>query len=154
MARIIIIAIALVATLLAGCRTNKDVTTHKNIEVDSVDIARYQHKFSALDSIVRNIDFSFDTLKANIEQPVEPNANSRKTSITIINGRVKDSRSQERNQLEEYNRLDSIDFKANVNESEDKSTTTTHIYNPPKVGPIICILLVVGGVIILIRKGI
>ena len=57
--------------LFTSCRSQKEVQQDKALALDSVARSEHHRTIAVIDSAIRNIDFSFDTLKINIERPVE-----------------------------------------------------------------------------------
>ena len=66
--RSIIFILAL--ALITSCRTHKELQQDKSVAVDSVARSEHHRTIAVIDSAIRNIDFSFDTLKINYYCPL------------------------------------------------------------------------------------
>ena len=135
---------------LIGCKSQKNVVASQSVETDS--LAHYDHHrtISVIDSLIRNIDFSFDTLKINIERPVEYAEAPEVIRLTATNGRVIDSRKLKHNQVENYNRLDTVAYHQSAVESSAEHSATTRLYNPPSGTAVAVVALIIAGVLIFI----
>ena len=148
--RPLIILFALV--LITSCRSQKALQIDKAVEVDSLARSEHHRTIAVIDSIVRNIDFSFDTLKINIERPVEYAEAPEIIRLTATNGRVIDSRKLRHNQVENYNRLDTVAYKQSAVESSAEHSATTRLYNPPDGTAVVAIALIIAGIIYLFLR--
>ena len=106
--RSLILLLAL--ALITSCRSHKKLQNNSTLEVDSVARSEHHRTIAVIDSIVRNIDFSFDTLKINIERPVEYAEAPQIIRLTAIRGRVIDKRRVHRDSVEAYNQLDTVAY--------------------------------------------
>jgi len=113
---------------------------------------------AVIDSAIRNIDFSFDTLKINIERPYlandtlgsQPSALGSQTEIIrikAVRGRVIDQRRVHRDSVEAYNRLDTVAYHQSAAETSTEHTATTRLYNPPDGTAVLIIALIIAGII-------
>ena len=121
--------------------------------------ARSEHHrtTAVIDSLIRNIDFSFDTLKINIERPYyigdtvacQPEI----IHLKAVRGRVIDQRRVHRDSVEAFNRLDTVAYHQSAAESSTEHTTTTRLYNPPDGTLLIglAIIIIAVGYILYIR---
>ena len=115
----------------ASCKSKKDVIVEKAVEIDSIARSEQHRTFIEIDSLFRNIDFSFDTLKVNIERPVLYSDVPEKVRITAVRGNVKDNSRLHRNIIEQYNHEDTVAFKQSSQEASEEHSATTRVYNPP-----------------------
>ena len=136
--------------LITSCRSQKALQVDKAVEVDSVARSEHHRTIAVLDSIVRNIDFSFDTLKINIERPMEYAEAPEIIRLTATNGRVIDTRKLKHNQVENYNRLDTVAYHQSAVESSVEHSATTRLYNPPSGTAVAVVALIIAGVLIFI----
>lgn len=132
---------------ICSCKSKKDVIVEKDEDVDSVVHTVEQRNVIVIDSLLRNVDFSFDTLKVCIERPVIYSEEPEKVKLTAIRGNIKDNSKVQRNMLENYNREDTIAYKQASHENSEEHVTATRIYNPPNTT---AICIVATGVIVLI----
>ena len=102
------IILLLSLALITSCHSHKELQNNSTLEVDSVARSEHHRTIAVIDSIVRNIDFSFDTLKINIERPVEYAEAPQIIRLTAIRGRVIDKRRVHRDRVEAYNQLDTV----------------------------------------------
>ena len=129
--------------LITSCRSQKALQVDKAVEVDSVARSEHHRTIAVLDSIVRNIDFSFDTLKINIERPVEYAEAPEVIRLTATKGRVIDRRRVYRDSVEAFNQLDTVAYKKSAAEASTEHTATTRLYNPPD-GTAVSIFAILG----------
>lgn len=144
--RSLIILFAL--ALITSCRSQKALQVDKAVEVDSVARTEHHRTIAVIDSIVRNIDFSFDTLKINIERPVEYAEAPEVIRLTATKGRVIDRRRVYRDSVEAFNQLDTVAYKKSAAEASTEHTATTRLYNPPSGTAVTVVALIIAGVLI------
>ena len=135
---------------LIGCKSQKNVVASQSVETDSLAHSEHHRTIAVIDSLIRNIDFSFDTLKINIERPVEYAEAPEVIRLTATNGRVIDSRKLKHNQVENYNHLDTVAYHQSAVESSAEHSATTRLYNPPSGTAVAVVALIIAGVLIFI----
>ena len=144
---IFIIALA----LITSCRSHKELQQDKSLAVDSVARSEHHRTIAVIDSAIRNIDFSFDTLKINIERPYSIGdtvaCQSEIIRIKAVKGRVIDRRRVLRDSVEAFNRLDTVAYHQSAAESSTEHTATTRLYNPPDGTAVLIIALVIAGIL-------
>ena len=141
---IFIIALA----ILTGCKSQKQVVSDKSLDIDSIARSEHHRTIAVIDSAIRNIDFSFDTLKINIERPVQYAEAPEVIRLTATKGRVIDRRSVHRDSVEAFNRLDTVAYLQSAAETSTEHTATTRLYNPPDgTAAVIITILVIGCLI-------
>lgn len=151
---IFIIALA----LITSCRSHKELQQDKSLAVDSVARSEHHRTIAVIDSAIRNIDFSFDTLKINIERPYSIGdtvaCQSEIIRIKAVKGRVIDRRRVLRDSVEAFNRLDTVAYRQSAAETSTEHTATTRLYNPPDgtVAVIITILVIGCLIYVFYRK--
>ena len=143
------ITIILFATcILAGCKSQKSVVASQSAATDSLAHSEHHRTVAVIDSAIRHSDFSFDTLKIEIERPVQYAEAPEVIRLTATNGRVIDRQRVQRNQVEAYNSLDTVAYKQSATEASTEHTATTRLYNPPNgTAAVIITILVIGGLI-------
>ena len=142
---IFIVALA----LLTGCKSHKNIVSDKSLDIDSVARSEHHRTIAVIDSIVRNIDFSFDTLKINIERPsVIAEQPPEIIRVTATKGRVIDRRRVYRDSVEAFNQLDTVAYKKSAAEASTEHTATTRLYNPPSGTAVTVVALIIAGVLI------
>ena len=141
---IFIIALA----ILTGCKSQKQVVSDKSLDIDSVARSEHHRTIAVIDSAIRNIDFSFDTLKINIERPVQYAEAPEVIRLTATKGRVIDRRSVHRDSVEAFNRLDTVAYHQSAAETSTEHTATTRLYNPPDGTEAVIITILVIGCLI------
>ena len=144
--RSLILLLAL--ALITSCRSHKELQQDKSVAVDSVARSEHHRTIATIDSLMRHIDFSFDTLKINIERPIENTEQPEVIRLTATKGRVIDKRRVERNQVEAYNQLDTVAYKKSAAEASTEHTATTRLYNPPDGTAVAIITILVIGCLI------
>lgn len=138
----------IVLAILTGCKSQKRVVSDKSLDIDSVARSEHHRTIAVIDSAIRNIDFSFDTLKINIERPVQYAEAPEVIRLTATKGRVIDRRSVHRDSVEAFNRLDTVAYHRSAAETSTEHTATTRLYNPPDgTAAVIITILVIGCLI-------
>lgn len=133
---------------LVGCKSQKGVVASQSVKTDSLAHSEHHRTIAVIDSAMRHIDFSFDTLKINIERPVEYAEAPEIIRVTATKGRVIDQRRVHRDSVEAFNRLDTVAYHQSAAESSTEHTATTRLYNPPDgTATVIITILVIGGLI-------
>lgn len=144
----ILLFVLAATTFLGGCRSHKEVVSNTSLSVDSVARSEHHRTIAVIDSAIRNIDFSFDTLKINIERPVEYAEAPEIIRLTATRGRVIDRRRVHRDSVEAFNRLDTVAYHQSAAEASTEHTATTRLYNPPDgTAAVIITILVIGCLI-------
>ena len=142
---IFIVALA----LLTGCKSHKNIVSDKSLDIDSVARSEHHRTIAVIDSSVRNIDFSFDTLKINIERPsVVAEQPPEIIRVTATKGRVIDRRRVYRDSVEAFNQLDTVAYKKSAAEASTEHTAITRLYNPPSGTAVTVVALIIAGVLI------
>ena len=143
----ILLFVLAATTFLGGCRSHKEAANNKSLVRDSVARSEHHRSIAVIDSAIRNIDFSFDTLKINIERPVEYAEAPEVIRLTATRGRVIDRRRVHRDSVEAFNRLDTVAYHQSAAEASTEHTATTRLYNPPDGTAVLIIALVIAGVL-------
>ena len=133
---------------LVGCKSQKKVVTSQSVNTDSLAHSEHHRTMAVIDSVVRNIDFSFDTLKINIERPVQYAEAPEVIRLTATRGRVIDRRSAHRDSVEAFNRLDTVAYHQSAAESSTEHSATTRLYNPPDGTLTSVFAILIAGVLI------
>ena len=139
----ILLFVLAATTFLGGCRSHKETVSNKSLDRDSVARSEHHRTIAVIDSAIRNIDFSFDTLKINIERPVEYAEAPEVIRLTATRGRVIDRRRVHRDSVEAFNRLDTVAYKQSAAEASTEHTATTRLYNPPD-GTTVALFAILG----------
>ncbi len=151
------------ALLFVACRSHKDLEMQSSLTIDSLAVSERYRTIGYLDSLARSIDFTFDTLEISVERPCHtadtlrsPHSaiHSEVIRLKAVKGRVIDRQRAHREQVEVYNRLDTVKYHQSAAETSTEHTATTRIYNPPSGTAlyVIGILAVAGLFIYFIRK--
>lgn len=133
---------------LVGCKSQKNVVASQSVKTDSLAHSEHHRTIAVIDSAMRHIDFSFDTLKINIERPVEYAEASEIIRVTATKGRVIDKRRVHRDSVEAYNQLDTVAYHQSAAEASTEHTATTRLYNPPNGTAVAIITILVIGCLI------
>ena len=146
--------IFLLALLIVACKSNKEVARNQVLVSDSVARTVHHRTIATIDSLIRNIDFSFDTLKLNIEKPSLVAEQPEVIRLTAVKGRVIDRQRVQRNQVEDFNRLDTVAYHQSAAESSSEHAATTRLYSPPDstLLGVIAMLILGALVYIFLRK--
>ena len=141
----------LALALITSCRSHKELQQDKSLAVDSIARSEHHRTIAVIDSAIRNIDFSFDTLKINIERPYSIGdtvaCQPEIIRIKAVKGRVIDRRRVHRDSVEAFNRLDTVAYRQSAAETSTEDTATTRLYNPPDGTAVLIISLVIAGIL-------
>ena len=140
-----LILLVLLATV-AGCRSQKELRQDSTCLVDSVARVEHHRTIATIDSVIRQTSFDFDTLEVQVERPVAYAEKPEIIRLKAIKGRVIDSRKLKHNQVEDYNRKDTVAYKQSMVESSSEHSATTRLYNPPSGTAILVVAIVIAGV--------
>ena len=144
----ILLFVLAATTFLGGCRSHKEAVNNKSLNSDSIARSEHHRTIAVIDSAIRNIDFSFDTLKINIERPVEYAEAPEIIRLTAVRGRVIDQRRAHRDSVEAFNRLDTVAYHQSAAEASTEHSATTRLYNPPDGTLISVLAILIAGVLI------
>ena len=146
-----LIFILAATVFLGGCRSHKEAVSDKSLDIDSVARSEHHRSIAVIDSVIRNIDFSFDTLKINIERPYSLGdsvaCQPEIIRIKAVKGRVIDRRRVHKDSVEAFNRLDTVAYHQSAAETSTEHTATTRLYNPPDGTAVMIIALVIAGIL-------
>ncbi len=137
---------------LLGCKSQKNVVASQSVNTDSLAHSEHHRSLAVIDSLVRNIDFSFDSLKINIERPYSIGdsvaCQPEVIRLKAVRGRIIDRRSAHRDSVEAFNRLDTVAYRQSAAEASTERSASTRLYNPPDgTATTIIIILVIGCLI-------
>lgn len=133
---------------LVGCKSQKNVVARQSVKTDSLAHSEHHRTMAVIDSAMRNIDFSFDTLKINIERPVEYAEAPEIIRLTAVRGRVIDQRRAHRDSVEAFNRLDTVAYHQSAAEASTEHSATTRLNNPPDGTLTSVLAILIAGVLI------
>ena len=133
---------------LVGCKSQKNIVASQSVKTDSLAHSEHHRTIAVIDSAMRHIDFSFDTLKINIERPVEYAEAPEIIRLTAVRGRVIDQRRAHRDSVEAFNRLDTIAYHQSAAEASTEHSATTRLYNPPDGTLTSVFAILIAGVLI------
>ena len=133
---------------LVGCKSQKNIVASQSVKTDSLAHSEHHRTMAVIDSAMRNIDFSFDTLKINIERPVEYAEAPEIIRLTAVRGRVIDQRCAHRDSVEAFNRLDTVAYHQSAAEASTEHSATTRLYNPPDGTLTSVFAILIAGVLI------
>lgn len=143
------LTIILFATcILAGCKSQKQFISSQSVATDSLAHSEHHRTIAVIDSAIRHSDFSFDTLKIEIERPTSVGEASEIIRLKAVKGRVIDRRQMFRDSVEAYNSLDTVAYKQSAIEASTEHSATTRLYNPPNGTAAVIITILVIGVLI------
>ena len=139
-------AYILLFTALCGCKSKKDIVATNTADIDSTASIRTSGYILKIDTALRRINFAFDTLDIAIEQQAAADTTHR-VRIRAVKGSVIDNRKQIVNDIEGYNRLDTVAYHRATATSRAEHTATISAAEPPNTTLIFTAL---GSVIILV----
>ena len=137
----------LTLALITSCRSHKELQQDKSLAVDSVARSEHHRTIAVIDSVMRSTSFDFDTLEVRVERPTAYAEKPEVIRLKATKGRVRDQRRVQRNQVEAFNRLDTVAYRQSAAESSTEHTATTRLYNPPDGTAVLIIALVIAGIL-------
>lgn len=137
----------LALALITSCRSHKELQQDKSLAVDSVARSEHHHTIAVIDSMMRSTSFDFDTLEVRVERPTAYAEKPEVIRLKATKGRVRDQRRVQRNQVEAFNRLDTVAYRQSAAESSTEHTATTRLYNPPDGTAVLITALVIAGIL-------
>lgn len=137
----------LALALITSCRSHKELQQDKSLAVDSVARSEHHRTIAVIDSMMRSTSFDFDTLEVQVERPTAYAEKPEVIRLKATRGRVRDQRRVQRNQVEAFNRLDTVAYRQSAAESSTEHTATTRLYNPPDGTAVLIIALVIAGIL-------
>ena len=132
---------------LVGCKSHKNIVASQSVQTDSLAHSEHHRTIAVIDSAIRHSDFSFDTLKIEIERPSSFAEKPEIIRLKATTGRVIDRQRVQRNQVEAYNSLDTVAYHQSATEASTEHSATTRLYNPPDGTMVLVIALVIAGVL-------
>lgn len=129
-----LIAYALIFTALCACKSKKDIVATNTADTDSTASIRTSGYTHRIDTAMRRLSFTFDTLDITIHRHAPDGSTAIPTEtvrIRAIGGHVADRRKQIRDDIAGYNRLDTVAYKRATATSRAEHTTTTSAAEPP-----------------------
>lgn len=148
-----LLAYALIFTaLFSSCRAKKEIAVSEKADIDSTASIRTYGYTHRIDTIMRRLSFTFDTLDITIHRHAPDTLGSsaiptETVRIRAIGGHIADRRKQIRDDIAGYNRLDTVAYKRATSTSRAEHTDTTTAADPPNTTLIFTAL---GTVIILV----
>ena len=97
--------------------------------------------------MMRSTSFDFDTLEVRVERPTAYAEKPEAIRLKATKGRVRDQWRVQRNQVDTFNRLDTVAYRQSAAESSTEHTATTRLYNPPDCTAVLIIALVIAGIL-------
>lgn len=137
----------LALALITSCRSHKELQQDKSIAVDSVARSEHHRTIAVIDSMMRSTSFDFDTLEVRVERPTAYAEKPEVIRLKATKGRVRDQRRVQKNQVEAFNRLDTVAYHQSAAESSTEHTATTRLYNPPDGTAVLIFALVIAGIL-------
>lgn len=128
---------------LVGCKSQKNIVASQSVETDSLAHSEHHRTIAVIDSAIRHSDFSFDTLKIEIERPSSFAEKPEIIRLKATKGRVIDRQRVQRNQVEAYNSLDTVAYHQSATEASTEHSATTRLYNPPD-GTTVALFAILG----------
>lgn len=132
-----------IVILTSSCRSHKNLHQEKFIAVDSMAMSERRHSILTVDSLIRHIDFRFDTLKISIE-PDSPKV----IRLTATNGRITDSRRLTHRRAEHSDRLDTLAYHLAAAEASAERADATRLYNPPDGTAVAFVALILAAALL------
>lgn len=138
--------------LLTSCRAKKEIAVSDKVDIDSTASIRTSGYTHRIDTAMRRLSFTFDTLDITIHRHAPDTLGSsaiptETIRIRAVGGHIADRRKQIVNDIEGYSRLDTVAYKRATATSRAEHTATTSVADPPDTTLIFTAL---GTVIILV----
>ena len=129
-----------VLALITSCRSQKNLQSDTTISVDSVAQSSIHRTTAVLDSMGTRFNFDFDTLTISVERQVATVPEI--VRIKAVKGSLASQKSQHRDAIEEFNRIDTIAYKQSTSEQTTEDSATTRIYDPPNASGLVLLLII------------
>lgn len=138
--------------LLCGCKSKKDIIASNSADTDSTASIRTSGYIHRIDTAMRRLTFSFDTLDITIHRHAPDTLGStaiptETVRIRAVGGHIADRRKQIRDDIAGYNRLDTVAYRRATATSRAEHTATISVADTPNTT---LILTALGTVIILV----
>lgn len=172
--------ILIFTALFTSCRAKKEIAVSDKADIDSTASIRTSGYILKIDTALRRINFAFDTLDIAIERQVAADTTEipcqrgqsrsslrampsaagialcERVRIRAVKGSVIDNRKQIVNDIEGYNRLDTVAYKRATATSRAEHTATTSLAEPPNTSLIFTalgtVIILVIGVFVYLRR--
>lgn len=147
--------------LLCGCKSKKDIVASNTADTDSTASIRTSGYIHRIDTAMRRLTFTFDTLDITIQRHAPDTLGSsaiptETVRIRAIGGHVADRRKQIRDDIAGYNRLDTVAYRHASATSRTQHTATTSVAEPPNTTLIFTalgtVIILVIGVFVYLRR--
>lgn len=156
-----LLAYILIFTSLCACKSKKDIVASGSVDIDSTASIRTYGYTHRIDTAMRRLSFSFDTLDITIHRHAPDTLGSsaiptETVRIRAIGGHIDDRRKQIRDDIAGYNRLDTVAYRHASATSRAEHTATTTAAEPPNTTLIFtalgCVIILVIGVFVYLRR--
>lgn len=164
--------------LCASCSTHKQAQKNIAITTDSTQRSDKHRTFLLADSVVQQLNLSFDTLEITIERPrldtvaiapeipcqrgqktslfglcrVQPELDARQVvKLRAVKGTLTNDRQHHRNIIDTHRQLDTVAYHQATADKSMEHTATTRIYQPPSGTIIILVSLLLVATFVFIR---
>lgn len=144
------LTLLLLIIIFASCRSHKELRTEIAVSADSVIHSEHHRTIVTVDSLMRNIDFSFDTLKINIAKPVKYSAKPEIIHIRATKGHLSENSRIRHNHTTEDNKIDSTKYERSSLVSTEENSSATHLYDPPDATSAFIVALLIAGILTLL----
>lgn len=154
-------AYILIFTALCACKSKKDIVATNTADTDSTASIRTSGYTHRIDTAMRRLTFTFDTLDITIHRHAPDTLGStaiptETVRIRAVGGHVADRRKQIRDDIAGYNRLDTVAYRHASATSRAEHTATTSVAEPPNTTRIIltlgCVIALALGIILYLRR--
>lgn len=154
--------ILLLTALCASCRAKKEIAAENRADTDSVAASLASGYTHRIDTAMRRLSFTFDTLDITIHRHAPDTLGStaiptETVRIRAVGGHIADRRKQIRDDIAGYNRLDTVAFRHASDNSHTEHTATTSVAEPPNTTLIFtalgCVLILVIGIFAYLRRN-
>lgn len=148
--------------ILCGCKSKKDIVATDTAATDSTASIRASGYTHRIDTAMRRLSFTFDTLDITIHRHAPDTlGNSAIPTETLriraVGGHIADRRKQIRDDIAGYNRLDTVAYHRASATSRTQHTATTSVAEPPNTTLIFtalgCVLILVIGIFAYLRRN-
>ena len=157
-----LLAYALIFTaLFSSCRAKKEIAVSEKADIDNTASIRTYGYTHRIDTAMRRLSFSFDTLDITIHRHAPDTLGSsaiptETVRIRAIGGHIADQRKQIRDDIAGYNRLDTVAYRRATTTSHAEHTSTTSAAEPPNTTLIFTalgtVIILVIGVFVYLRR--
>lgn len=139
--------------LLGACRSHKDVRREAAVLTDSVAVSARVRTIASVDSLVSNVEFTFDTLRISVRRPVKGSDLAEVICMEAVRGRLSDRRGHVASCQESSWAVDSVSCVLTAAEASHAESTASGGFSLPAGASAAILAIVVSAVALIIFRA-